>query len=198
MTVSPADRPKRPYLRPAERRRHLLDAAAAVVRREGLNGLTMVAVTAEAGVSRRLVYNHFPDLRTLVGAYVVDRLSPYVQESETTFQEHGANPLKLAREVFRRLAQIAPEDRQLLRALLNGAVPRELFPVRAAVEQAIVERWVRVLPGDGPTPFDAARLLILAQMALSLADFIDRGDVADEEAEALVKEASKLVPNALS
>lgn len=198
MAENSADRPKRPYLRPAERRRHLLDAAAAVVRRDGLNGLTMVAVTAEAKVSRRLVYNHFPDLSTLVRAFVVDRLTNYLQESESAFTDHVGNPLKLAREIFQRIAQIAPEDRQLLRTLLAGAVPRELLPIRAAVEETIVGRWERVLPGEKRNPMDVARLLTLAQVALTLADLIDRGDVTSDEADALIKDAAKLVPATVS
>lgn len=195
MTTSQPTRTTRPYLRPAERRRHLLDAAAEVVRRDGLSALTMVAVTAEAKVSRRLVYNHFPDLPTLVRDFAIDRLSSYVQESEPTFEEFQNNPRRLAREIFGRVARIAPEDRQLLRSLLAGAVPRELLPIRAAVEETIVTRWSRILPEGTPLPMDVARLLMLAQIALTLADLMDRGDVTADEASDLIKDAASLVPN---
>lgn len=198
MAEASTDRPKRPYLRPAERRRHLLDAAAAVVRRDGLNGLTMVAVTAEAGVSRRLVYNHFPDLRTLVGAYVTDRLSAFAQESDATFIENVGNPLKVAREIFTRILAIAPEDRSLLRAILCGAVPREILPIQAIVEQVAVDRWERVVPENQRQPLDRVRWLALIQVGLTLVDGMDRGFLTAPEADIVLKDALKLVPHGSS
>ena len=47
-TVEREQAEKRSYLRPADRRRQLLDAAARVFDRVGLTGITMVAVAAEA------------------------------------------------------------------------------------------------------------------------------------------------------
>ena len=53
---------KRGYL-PAGVRRALIVEAASRPIFAGLNGLTMVAVAKEAGVSQQSVYDHFPDLR---------------------------------------------------------------------------------------------------------------------------------------
>jgi AcrR family transcriptional regulator len=185
---------KRPYLRPTERRRQLLDAANAVVERDGFSSLTMVAVTAQAGVSRRLLYNHFPDLATLVREYIVDRLSTYLQDSEPSFDEHRGNPRALAREIFFRILHLAPEDRQLLRTILSGSIPRELLPVRVAVEQTIVSRWERALPDGADRRLALARLLILAQVALTLAELVERGDVTVDEASDLLRDSVNLVP----
>ena len=68
---------KRPYLRAAERRSQLLDAAGRLFDRFGFGGITMVGIATEAGVSRQLVYGHFPDLDSLYVAFVQDRLGRY-------------------------------------------------------------------------------------------------------------------------
>ncbi|MSW21139.1 MAG: TetR family transcriptional regulator, partial [Actinobacteria bacterium] len=96
--------PKRSYLRPPERRRQLLDATTAVVRRDGLTALTMVAVAAEAGVSRRLVYNHFPDLATLARTFVADRLMTFMADTESEFNSEARSRSAAARSIFVRLS----------------------------------------------------------------------------------------------
>ena len=60
----------RPYLRPDERRRQLLEAASRLFDRGGFTAVTMSAVAAEAGASRRLVYDHFADLPKIGRAHV--------------------------------------------------------------------------------------------------------------------------------
>jgi AcrR family transcriptional regulator len=52
------------------RRRELLDAAAAVVRRDGAQALTLDAVAAEAGVSKGGVLYHFGSKRALIEGLV--------------------------------------------------------------------------------------------------------------------------------
>lgn len=179
MSSAGPDPKKRPYLRPAARKRQLLDATTAVVRRDGLGGLTMVAVAAEAGVSRRLLYNHYPDLATLAHSYVIDRLSSYAEESATVFEDPSRTPRSVGRQIFERLAQLPVEDRQVLRTLLARAVPADLLPVSALLEQTIIERWSRVRPDGEVGPFDGARALLLANVALSAIDLVERG-VLDE------------------
>ena len=59
---------KRSYLPAPVRRSLIVQSASRLISRDGLNGLTMVAVAKEAGVSRQLVYDHFPDLPSLFEA----------------------------------------------------------------------------------------------------------------------------------
>ncbi|MSX22609.1 MAG: TetR family transcriptional regulator, partial [Actinobacteria bacterium] len=127
--------PKRSYLRPPERRRQLLDATTAVVRRDGLTALTMVAVAAEAGVSRRLVYNHFPDLATLARTFVADRLMTFMADTESEFNSESRSRSEVARSIFVRLSAVPAEDRLLLRTLLVGAGPVELNGIQELIEE---------------------------------------------------------------
>jgi AcrR family transcriptional regulator len=196
MSSDSTERAKRPYLRPAERRRQLLDAAAAVVKRDGLGALSMVAVTAEAGVSRRLVYNHFPDLPTLVRAYVADRLSSFVEESEPPSVSLANDPLKIARENLARIRKVAPEDRMLLRALLSGTAPKDLEAVRPLLEEATVQRWQRLHPDRTVDDVGRVRILLIATVGLALSDFLDREMLSADEANDIITFLENLIPGA--
>jgi len=59
---------KRPYLGKDDRRKSLLNAAAELVEEAGWGVLNMSALAERAGVSRQLVYQHFPNLESLLGA----------------------------------------------------------------------------------------------------------------------------------
>ncbi|WP_414675801.1 TetR/AcrR family transcriptional regulator [Limnobacter sp.] len=59
---------KRPYLGKEDRRKSLLNAAAELVEEAGWGVLNMSALADRAGVSRQLVYQHFPNLESLLGA----------------------------------------------------------------------------------------------------------------------------------
>lgn len=71
ISPAPPARPRRrngPRLPPAERREQLLDAARAVVGRDGVSALTMQAVAKQAGVAKPVLYAVFPAAPELLGA----------------------------------------------------------------------------------------------------------------------------------
>lgn len=59
-----------PRLPPAQRREQLIDAALDVILEHGYGGVSIEAVARRAGVTRPVVYDHFPDLARLVHALV--------------------------------------------------------------------------------------------------------------------------------
>lgn len=185
--------PKRPYLRPPERRRQLLDATGAVVRRDGLAALTMVSVAAEAGVSRRLVYNHFPDLATLARTFVADRLMTFMEDTEGEFDPGNRSRSTVARSVFSRLSTVPAEDRLLLRTLLVGAGPAELNGLQTLIEERMQERWRRMSSNATNDLLLEARVLIAGQVALTIADLVDRGTLTAGQADQLVRESASLL-----
>lgn len=65
-----ADAPSRRRLSKAERRSDLLDAARALIFEQGYLPLSMEALARAAGVSKALVYAHFPDQAELYEAAV--------------------------------------------------------------------------------------------------------------------------------
>jgi AcrR family transcriptional regulator len=59
-----------PRMPPAERREQLIDAALAVILEQGYSGVSIEAIAREAGVTRPVVYDHFPNLGRLLHALV--------------------------------------------------------------------------------------------------------------------------------
>jgi AcrR family transcriptional regulator len=57
-----------PRMPPAERREQLIDAALAVILEQGYSGVSIEAIAREAGVTRPVVYDHFPNLGRLLHA----------------------------------------------------------------------------------------------------------------------------------
>jgi AcrR family transcriptional regulator len=71
---------KRPYLVREDRRKVLLEGASDLVEHQGWAGLTMSALAEHTGVSRQLVYQHFPNLGNLMGATALHIFSNAVVE----------------------------------------------------------------------------------------------------------------------
>src|SRR5437660_7704697 len=59
-----------PRMPPAQRREQLIDAALEVILEHGYGGVSIEAVARTAGVTRPVVYDHFPDLARLLHALV--------------------------------------------------------------------------------------------------------------------------------
>lgn len=65
-----ARRPYAPRMPPEQRREQLLDAALGVIVGQGYSGVSIEAVARAAGVTRPVVYDHFPNLGRLLYALV--------------------------------------------------------------------------------------------------------------------------------
>ncbi len=72
-------------------RARLLDAAAAVVRREGAQGLTLDAVAAESGVSKGGLLYHFGSKRELLDGMVAGWLEQFGAEIAAAEAEAGSS-----------------------------------------------------------------------------------------------------------
>lgn len=169
-------REKRPYLRGDVRRRQLLDATAALIVDEGLPALTMAAVAERAGVSRRLVYDHFADLGALYEAFYEDRSSAYLALLDDVHDRHldREGTIRAAWEV---LLAIPPADLRIVRLLiLDGSTPR-LSDTRSRLQDRLVEKWQRFVPDH--VDDDATRALTWAVLnsLLGLAEMVSRGEL---------------------
>ena len=73
---------------PEQRREQLIDAALDVILERGYGGVSIEAIAREAGITRPVVYDHFPNLNRLLHAVIEreERLS------------------------LRQLAEVVPED----------------------------------------------------------------------------------------
>jgi AcrR family transcriptional regulator len=149
-----------PQARTSATRSRLLDAAGAVVRRDGAQALTLEAVAAAAGVSKGGLLYHFKSKRELVEALVARWLAEFQHDID------AADPTSFVRGYVRASdpAGAVADEFGLLAALV--ADPAVLSAVRDqyAIWQDRVER-------EGSDPVDAT-VARLAADGLWLAELL--------------------------
>jgi AcrR family transcriptional regulator len=178
----------RPYLRAGARRTQLLDAAAAVVGREGVGNLTIAAVAVEAGVSRQWVYEHFADLNELYRSLILDRFA--VIDSALDAAKARMTGLELATFTARQLFALAPADRRILRGLVDGAGWNrpELAGIESELRERILGRWTGVVRRAGFDELEARTIVWAVVNAIfGLADQVERESLDVERAVALLE-----------
>ncbi|ASU82802.1 TetR/AcrR family transcriptional regulator [Nocardiopsis gilva YIM 90087] len=144
----------------AQTRERILEAVATLTRTQGIDGISMTDVAAEAGITRTALYNYFPDKAALLLAFTeqvthgfvdrysqelpsdasaAERLSAFVRFQLEGIAEHphpaaaelGAS---LGPDAYQALADhVAPMQRLLVQILRDGVEAGEFadFPVEA-------------------------------------------------------------------
>ncbi|MEA2311089.1 MAG: hypothetical protein QOE28_1057 [Solirubrobacteraceae bacterium] len=149
----------------ADTRARLLDAAAAVVRRDGAQSLTLEAVAAEAGVSKGGLLYHFGSKRELLDGMVAGWLEEFDAEIEAaTGDGRFAEGYVRASDMSCWAAAERATEFGLLAALV--AEPDTLAQVRARYEG-----WQERLAGEAADPVTAT-VARLAADGLWLADLL--------------------------
>jgi AcrR family transcriptional regulator len=110
-------KPARRRLSPELRRTRLLQVAAGIVVREGLTSINMQRVADEAGVSKGLVYNYFPDCHTLLYE-LLRRESTIIHEKQVEAARGVEDFVELLRGVTRAYLRHVAEHGNLLRPLM--------------------------------------------------------------------------------
>ena len=122
-------------------RQDLLDAAVGLVRKEGLEALTMDRVAEAAGVAKGTVYLYFDSKRRLVERAVERLLEPLVSEiAEVLGSDLPAD------ERLRRMAEANlryfEENRHLFRVFVHGR-----YDTRTRAEQTRAKHYRTILEG---------------------------------------------------
>lgn len=186
---------ERAYLRPDARRRQLLDAASRLFDQGGFTAVTVSAVAAEAGASRRLVYDHFADLAELIAVFFEARVAGYAERIDAAAASSTGQDQGLVGATTELMA-VPPEDlRAIALVLADGATP-ELAGARATLREHLRTRWLPALTDLGVTPDLATALMwTLATAFVGLADQAHHGDVAPESAEAVAAAIAASLPD---
>ena len=146
-------------------RRRLLDAATAVVRRDGARAVTLDAVAAEAGVSKGGLLYHFATKRQLLDAMLAEWLEEFGTEIEAAAAEHGfAGGYVRASDISGWAAADRATEFGLLAAMVEE--PATLEHVRERYAQ-----WQDRLLAESHDPVQA-QLARLAADGLWLADLL--------------------------
>lgn len=162
-TVGPRRR-YAPRLPAEQRREQLLDAALKVIAEKGYEGISVEAVSREAGVTRPVVYDHFPNLAQLLQALIAreERYS-LGQLSEVVPQPPDpGNPVNLLAAGVRRFLEAVsarPATWRLILLPLDGtpAIVRDHVNSNRAMILSRIERLVKwsVERGQLPSDLDA-------------------------------------------
>jgi AcrR family transcriptional regulator len=144
---------------PGQRREQLIDAALEVILERGYARVSIEAIAREAGITRPVVYDHFPNLNRLLHA-VIER------EERMSLEQ---------------LDQVVPENPgdQEPRELLAGGLERFLTAVRTRPAT-----WrIILLPLEGTPPIvrqhvQAGRAQILARVERLVGWAVERGQLA--------------------
>lgn len=169
------------------RRAQLLEAAAQVFVDAPPGGLTLAAVAAEAGVSKRLMYHYFADVQSLYDDLFEGRIADHLRNVDTGLANLGtASPVRrlaLALQVF--VALPATYRRWTLMAVMN-MLPAELRSKSGHVLDVLVERWGNQPPFAGIEPVTQRAVLTMTVMDICvLATTRDAGSVTTDEAVAI-------------
>lgn len=167
-----------PRMAPAARREQLIDAALEVILEHGYGGVSIEAIARRAGVTRPVVYDHFPNLGRLLHALVEreERISVEQLEEVVPEETGGRDPVEVLASGVRKFLEAVERRPATWRIIL---LPLEGTPsiVRAHVEtnrartQARIARLVRwalerpELPDDLDVELAARAIRVLAEDA---------------------------------
>lgn len=138
---------------PAQRREQLIDAALEVILEHGYRGVSIEAVARTAGVTRPVVYDHFPDLARLLHA-LVEREERYSLEQleqvipAVAADAAGREPVEVLAGAVRRFLDAVTERPATWRLILlpldgTPAIVREHVEVNRARMVRRIEALVR-------------------------------------------------------
>jgi AcrR family transcriptional regulator len=148
-----------PRMPPAERREQLIDAALTVILEQGYGGVSIEAVARTAGVTRPVVYDHFPNLGRLLQALVEreERYSLEQLEEVVPTEPRGDEPAEVLASSVRRFldaVQSRPATWRLILLPSDGTpqIVREHVKVNRARILERIERLVKSAIERGRIP----------------------------------------------
>ncbi|MFJ2806325.1 TetR/AcrR family transcriptional regulator [Kitasatospora sp. NPDC087271] len=126
-----------------EKRKAITRAATAVFGREGYVRASMDAIAAEAGVSKRTVYNHFADKETLFLSVALQNSAELTDAMRELMEKH----LDRVVDLRRGLTDFAVERaRAVLSAGDRGALGRAIRAEVANIPADVLEAWLEAGP----------------------------------------------------
>lgn len=180
--MTPTTAPESPQVSPRDR---LLDTAAGLFYREGINGVGVDRVLAEAGVTRATMYRHFAGKEALVVAYLeredANLRALFAQVAQAS-AESGASPTELVELVIDGIAEDVTRFHTRGCPFINASAE---FPDPDSEVRQVVRRhrdWFRatladVVRGAGISdPEDRAAALVLLRDAALVGAYLDPDD----------------------
>ena len=152
-------------------RERIVSAANALFYNDGIRGVSVDAVAAKAGLTKRTLYYHFKSKDDLVAAYLAGRDQPNLALFKQWFDEaDGALPAKVER-IFRNLARSARHPKWKGCGFLRTSAELANMPGHPAIRIGAAhkkkfEDWLR-------TTFEAAGITDAARLARQILLLLD-------------------------
>lgn len=181
------DAPTPPTGKVSEPRERLLRTATRLFYEEGIHGVGVDRVIAEAGVTRATMYRHFPGKEALVVAYL-EHEDAMIRGLFAAAAEHAADAT--ARDLLALVIDGVADDATRLHTrgcpFINASAefPDAEGPVRAVVRRH--RDWFRTTLTDlaaaagAPDPTATAASLVLLRDAMLVGNYLDGRDVATD------------------
>lgn len=163
---------------PAERREQLIDAALEVILEQDYGGVSIESIARRAGVTRPVVYDHFPNLGRLLHALLEreERISLEQLEQVVPEDPGGRDPLEMLAGGVRRFLEAVASRPATWRIILlppegTPQVVRDHVETNRARTQERISRLVRwvlerpELPDDLDVELTARAIRVLAEDA---------------------------------
>jgi AcrR family transcriptional regulator len=163
-----------------QRRRQLLEVARGVFAQHGFHATSMDVIAERAGVTKPVLYQHFPSKRELyvellhdTGARMLSALS-----LAATTATSGRERLESALEAYFRFAV---EQRASFRLLFSASIRSD--PEFATIVEGVVREAAHVTASLIEIPTSEAHLRVLGDAVVGMAEAVGRRAVTDEAAE---------------
>ncbi|MCD9144050.1 TetR/AcrR family transcriptional regulator [Streptomyces albireticuli] len=137
-----AGRPRRGM---AEKRQAITRAARTVFARDGFSRASVDAIAAEAGVSKRTIYNHFQDKEELFRSVVIESAGSVTAWHRTMVERHLGKITDLERDLTSFAFDWASPPPEFAD---HFALVRQIHAEASHLEPAVIEAWQEA----GPRP----------------------------------------------
>jgi AcrR family transcriptional regulator len=149
-------------------RERIVAAANTLFYREGIRAVSVDAVAAEAGITKRSLYYHFKSKDDLIEAYLAYRDQPNLDAYKRWFDEKQGTTAEKIAAIFESLARIASSPKWRGCGFLRTSAELANLPghpaiIRGAAHKKKIEHWLAErLAADGiDAPATAASQIIL-------------------------------------
>jgi AcrR family transcriptional regulator len=171
-------------------RRALIDAAAEVIARRGVEAASTREIYALAGVKAPTLYHHFGDKQGLLDAVVADAFERYLTQKRAL--PAARNPAAVIRQGWDTHVAFAQANPSLYRLMWPQA-PAGLPPAAAESARMLQDGFARLARRGqlrpGVSPSHAARVLSAALSGVTAAITRDPEDPGNERLSATVRDA---------
>lgn len=167
---------RRTRLSPEARRELILDATATVVTNEGVSAVSMERMGREAGISKALVYNYFPNRNLLLQALLMRETRSY-QAHQIQAAEAAHDIDSMIRVTTRAYLDHVAEKGVLIERLMNEpAIAEAMSDIEREGRRQTVAYLASRLNADFAMPDAIARMMVELTLGLTGAGgaYLDR------------------------